>query len=104
VKENMRILVTYWIPLSPVPPAEQAENVADFDKKYPIPSFMKLTRLGSSLTKEGMKSIEIYEVEKGKLEEAIKIQFEREAAAAEQYSGYKSNMEVIATAEDMVAL
>jgi hypothetical protein len=91
----MRILVTNWNPPSSLPTEEQVKLVEEFDKKFPIPSFMKLTRIGYGWTKKGVKMVEFYDVEEGKLEEALRIQFVREVAATEQWSGYKSEVEVL---------
>ena len=92
----MNILVTFWV--KPVSMQEKgaAEREEQFDREHPIPDFMKITRLGWRLTEKGLKAVEIYEVEDGRLEEAMQIQYEREVAVAELHEGnYKSEMEVL---------
>nr|ADQ54404.1 hypothetical protein E37-7F_21 [uncultured marine crenarchaeote E37-7F] len=88
----LNILVTMLYPLSS---AISEEEVAEFDRKFPIPSFMKLSRLGARLTKDGMKYVEIYEVEKGKLEEALGVQYQREIEIMKIVKGYKSHFEIL---------
>jgi len=93
---KFNILVTNWVDLVvwATTPLGFPEGKT-FDDLHPIPEFMKLTRLGNRLTAKGVKIMEIYEVEDGRLEEAIQAQYAREIASQKLWKGYKSEMEVL---------
>lgn len=88
----LRILVTFWFDPILNEPLMVSET---FDKNHPIPDFMKVTRVGAKLTEKGAKFIEFYDVEDGRLEEAMQVQYQREIESMKLIKGYKSNMEVL---------
>jgi len=93
---KFNILVTNWVDIvvRTTTPLDFPEGKT-FDDVYPIPDFMKLTRVGNRLTAKGMKAIELYEVEDGRLDEALQAQFARELAAQKLWKGFKSEVEIL---------
>ena len=91
----LRILVTNWYDPLIQASVEPLPEGKTFDDLHPIPDFMKVTRVGSILTEKGMKIVEFYEVEDGRLEEALLVQFNREVECMKRDKKYKSNMEIL---------
>ena len=93
---KFNILVTNWVDIvvSATTPLDFPEGKT-FDDVYPIPDFMKLTRVGNRLTAKGLKIVELYEVEDGRLDEALRAQFARELASQKLWKGYKSEVEIL---------
>ncbi|MHA2313664.1 MAG: hypothetical protein ACXACF_00005 [Candidatus Hermodarchaeia archaeon] len=93
----LTIMVTNWSdPMDPTVPVLPEGKT--FDDLHPVPDFMKITRIGWRLTKKGLKMVEFYEVEDGKLEEALQVQYTRELEALKLYKSWKTHIEIFAPA------
>jgi hypothetical protein len=71
------IMVTAWIP--PDKGTEVGKKYLEVMQKIPYESFEKPLVSAGNAVKDGMKVIEIFEVEKGKYEEALNLTVKRES-------------------------
>ena len=80
------IMVTSLFP--PEKGMEVQKKYDEIQQKFPLPSFIKLKKVGLGWIREGMKGVAIYEVEKGKISDALNFvyRYELEFAGIEGYS------------------
>ena len=96
------IMVTTWYP--PDKAVEIAKKFVEVMQKYPQESFEKpLVLAAASSVKDGLRSISITEVEKGKYEEAMDLIARREV----EYfgiEGFRFEIETLLTIEEAMPL
>ncbi len=96
------IMLTSWYP--PDKATEVAKKFIEVMGKYPQESFEKpLVLAAASSVKDGLRSISITEIEKGKYEEAMDLIARREV----EYfgiEGYRFEMETLLTIEEAMPL
>jgi hypothetical protein len=98
VKGMVLVVVTSLFP--PEKGMEVQIKYEEVQKKFPLPSFIKLKKVGLRWIREGMKAVAIYEVKKGKVADALNFvyRYEFEFAGIE---GYSNEIETLLTAEEM---
>lgn len=95
------IMVTAWYP--PDKATEVAKKFIEVMGKYPQESFEKSWLTGVKSDEDGIKSVSLTEIEKGKLEEALILTAKREA----EYfgiEGYGFKMETLMGFEDAMPI
>ena len=95
------IMVTAWIP--PDKGAEVGKKYLEIIEKIPHKSFEKQLVTAGNIVKDGMKVIEITEVEKGKYEEALNLAVKRENEFF-SIEGYRSEIETLLALEEAMPL
>ena len=95
------IMVTAWIP--PDKGAEVGKKYLEVIEKIPHKSFEKQLATAGNIVKDGMKVIEITEVEKGKYEEALNLAVKRENEFF-SIEGYRSEIETLLALEEAMPL
>ncbi len=95
------IIVTSMFP--PEKGKEVQKKYNEVQKKFPIPSSMKLKKLGLRWIRDGLKAVAIYDVKKGKVADALNFvyRYELEFAGIE---GYTNEIETLLTVEEMPSL
>ena len=95
------IMVTTWSPHNKA--NEVAKKFLEVMEKYPQESFEKSWLAGVKSDEDGIKSVWLTEIERGKLEEALILTAKREA----EYfgiEGYGFKMETLMTFEDAMPI
>ncbi len=95
------IMLTTWYP--PHKATQAAKKFLEVMKKFPQQSFEKKWLGGVKSDEDGIKSVWLTEVEKGKLEEAFNLTAKREAEYL-GIEGYKFKVETLMTFEDAMPL
>ena len=96
------IMVTSWYP--PNKAVEIAKKFLEVMQKYPLKSFEKpLVLAAASAVKDGIRSITITEVEKGKYEEALNLEAKR-LVEYMSIEGYRFAIETLLTIEEAMPL
>ena len=72
-------------------------------QKFPLPAFVQSKRVGVRWVREGMKAVAIYEVERGKVTEALHFVYEYEAEFA-SIEGYSNEIETFLTVDEFPSL
>ena len=98
--QDVLIMVTAWFP--PNKAAEVQKVYAEAFRKIPMTSEKTLVHAGLS-DKEGMRSYHIYEIEKGKLEEAYN-RISRRLLEFGSIEGYRYKVENLLTVEEVMAM
>ena len=95
------IMVTSWAPFNKT--NEAAKKFLEVMEKYPQESFEKSWLAGVKSDEDGIKSVWLTEIERGKLEEALNLTAKREAEYL-SIEGYRFKMETLITYEDAMPL
>jgi len=96
------IMMTSWIPPDKV--TEAAKKYMEVMQKIPLESFEKpLVLMGVRATKDGMKSITIHEVKKGKYEEALNLTAKR-LVEFWGIEGFRYEIETLQSVEEAMPL
>ena len=95
------IMVTSIFP--PEKGMEVQKKYAEIQQKFPLPSFVKEKKMGMIWTREGMKGVAVYEVEKGKESDALSFVYRYESEFA-GIVGYSNEIETLLTIEEMAAM
>lgn len=85
------------------PPGKGGEVVKKFNEiqqKFPLPSSIKLKKMGLRWVRGGLKAVAIYDVEKERIPDALSFiyRYELEFSGIE---GYSNEIETLLTAEEM---
>jgi len=94
-------MVTSWYP--PHKATEAAKKFLEVMKKFPQESFEKSWLAGIKSDEDGIKTVWLTEIERGKLEEALKLNARREAEYL-GIEGYGFKMETLMTFEDAMPM
>jgi len=91
------IMVTSLFP--PEKGMEVQKKYDEIQQKFPLPSFIKLKKVGLTWIRDGIKAVAIYDVEK-KISDALSFvyRYELEFAGIE---GYSNEIETLLTPEEM---
>jgi len=91
------IMVTSLFP--PEKGMEVQKKYDEIQQKFPLPSFIKLKKIGLRWIRDGIKAVAIYDVEKEKISDALSFvyRYELEFAGIE---GYSNEIETLLTAEE----
>ena len=86
MKDVVLIMVTSVFPSEKGVVIQSKYN--EIHKKYPLPLCIKQKQLGLRWIRDGMKGVAVYEVEKGKIAEALNFiyRYESEFSGIEEYS------------------
>jgi hypothetical protein len=95
------IMVTAWIP--PDKGTEVGKKYLEVMQKIPYESFEKPLVSAGNAVKDGMKVIEIFEVEKGKYEEALNLTVKRESEFF-GIEGYRCEIETLLAVEEAMPM
>jgi len=95
------IMVTSWYP--PDKATEAAKKFLEVMEKFPQESFEKSWLAGVKSDEDGIKTVWLTEIERGKLEEALNLASRREAEYL-GIEGYRVKMETLMTFEDAMPL
>jgi hypothetical protein len=95
------IMVTSWYP--PHKATEAAKKFLEVNEKFPQQSFEKRWLAGVKSDEDGIKTVWLTEIERGKLEEALNLASRREAEYL-GIEGYRVKMETLMTFEDAMPL
>ena len=95
------IMVTTWSPFNKA--NEAAKKFLEVMEKYPQESFEKSWLAGIKSDEDGIKSVWLTEIEKGKLEEALILTAKREAEYM-GIEGYGFKMETLMSFEDAMPI
>ena len=92
------IMVTSLFP--PEKGMEVQKKYGEIQQKFPLPSFIKMKKMGLRWIRDGIKAVAIYDVEKEKISDALSFvyRYELEFAGIE---GYSNEIETLLTAEEM---
>jgi len=92
------IMVTSLFP--PEKGVEVLRKNDEIQQRFPLPSFIKLKKVGLGWIREGIKGVAVYEVEKGKVADALHFvwRYEGEFVGIE---GYSNEIETLLTPEDI---
>ena len=95
------IMVTSMIPFEKG--AEVRRKYDKIQQKFPFPPYIKKKQIGARTVREGMKAIAVYEVEKGKIAEALNFvyRYETEFAGIE---GYSDDIETLLEMEELTGV
>jgi len=93
------IMVTSLFP--PEKGMEVQKKLIEIQQKFPLPSFIKLKKIGLRWIRDGIKGVAIYDVENEKLSDALSFvyRYELEFAGIE---GYSNEIETLLTKEMIV--
>jgi hypothetical protein len=85
------------------PPEKGAEVMKKFNEiqqKFPLPSSVKLKKVGLRWVRGGLKAVAVYDVEKEKISDALSFvyRYELEFAGIE---GYSNEIETLLTTDEM---
>ena len=95
------IMVTSWYP--PDKATEAAKKFLEVMEKFPQESFEKSWLAGVKSDEDGIKTVWLTEIERGKLEEALKLNARREAEYFD-IEGYGFKMETLMTFEEVMPM
>ena len=95
------IMVTSMFP--PEKGMEVQKKYYEIQQKLPLPSSIKLKKIGLRWIRDGLKAVAIYDVEKKKVSDALNFvyRYELEFAGIE---GYSNEIETLLTLEEMPSL
>ena len=93
------IMVTSLFP--PEKGMEVQKKFAEIQQKFPLPSFIKLKKIGLRWIRDGIKAVAIYDVENEKVSDALSFvyRYELEFAGIE---GYSNEIETLLTKEMII--
>ena len=94
-------MVTTWVPFNKAD--EAAKKFLEVMEKYPQESFEKSWLAGIKSDEDGIKTVTLTEIEKGKLEEALILTAKREAEYID-IEGYGFKMETLMAFEDALPI
>ncbi len=97
------MIVMFTITYPTTSAAEFGKAAVKNFQEHPFPDFIKLTGPYSTISENGIKSIVILEIEKGKADEAFKIVNTRTANYL-SVPGYGSKTEILTNMEEGLAL
>lgn len=92
------IMVTSMFPLEKL--MEVIKKFNEIQQKFPLPSSIKLKKVGLRWVRDGLKGVAIYDVEKERISDALSFvyRYELEFAGIE---GYSNEIETLLTAEEL---
>jgi len=92
------IMVTSMFPLEKL--MEVMKKFNEIQQKFPLPSSIKLKKVGLRWVRGGLKGVAIYDVEKEGISDALSFvyRYELEFAGIE---GYSNEIETLLTAEEL---
>jgi len=95
------IMVTSMFP--PEKGMEVQKKYNEIQQKFPLPSSIKLKKVGLRWVRGGMKGVAVYDVEKEKVSDALNFvyRYELEFASIE---GYSNEIETLLTVEELASL
>ena len=95
------IMVTSMFP--PEKGMEVQKKYNEIQQKFPLPSSIKLKKIGLRWVRGGLKAVAIYDVEKEKNSDALSFvyRYELEFAGIE---GYSNEIETLLTAEELPSM
>ena len=95
------IIVTSVFP--PEKGVEVQRKYNEIQEKYPLPSYIKEKQMGLRWVYEGMKGVAVYEVEKGKIADALNFiyRYEGEFAGVE---GYSNDIETLLEMDELTGV